>query len=189
MKTIRVGFAFLCFVSVSRLQAGTYSGGSGTEANPYQIATKADLLELGTTTSDYGSAFIMTADIDLSGESFTTAVIAPDTSNTSSGFQGTQFSGTFNGNGHVISNLTIDTEGAYNDYLGLFGYPSGSSCEIRDISLENANISGDPTYTQFAGILCGYTYQVTFSNCYATGAVSGNDCMGGALWIQLLWQL
>ena len=49
------------------------------------------------------------------------APIAPDTVNSST-YQGVGFTGSFDGNGHAIINLTIDTATG-NDYLGLFGYP------------------------------------------------------------------
>ena len=35
-----------------------YSGGSGTEADPYQIASAADLIELGNTTADYSIMYL-----------------------------------------------------------------------------------------------------------------------------------
>ena len=49
-----------------------------------------------------------------------------------------EFTGTFNGGGFTISNLTIDLP-ASND-LGLFGYNTGT---IKDFTLENATISGN----------------------------------------------
>jgi hypothetical protein len=55
-----------------------YSGGFGTETDPYQIATAYDLIALGQATEDYGKHFILTADIDLAGQTFTQAMIAPD---------------------------------------------------------------------------------------------------------------
>ena len=54
----------------------SYSGGSGTEDDPYQIATAADLIELGNDPCNYDKYFILTADIDLSGYSFNRPVIA-----------------------------------------------------------------------------------------------------------------
>ena len=98
--------AFLLAVQASSA-FGTYSGGSGTTGDPYKIATKADLLALAANTADYGKCFILTADIDMEGQVFTTAIIAPDTV-AGSGFSGTSFMGTFDGNGHKISYFTIN---------------------------------------------------------------------------------
>jgi hypothetical protein len=64
-----------------------YGGGSGTAADPYQIATAADLIALGDTPTDYGKHFILTADINLAPnlpgrKVFDNAVIARGVKNT-----------------------------------------------------------------------------------------------------------
>ena len=87
--------------------------GGGTASDPYQIGTKAELLYLAKSTQYYDKYFILTAEIDLAGESFTTAVIRPDVTIGGS-FDGTEFTGSFDGDGHVIRNLTIDTGGINN---------------------------------------------------------------------------
>ena len=147
-----------------------YSGGSGTEAAPYQIANAADLLQLSTDTGNYNKYFILTADIDLSSSgTFTAAVIAP--------YGVGSFSGHFNGAGHKISNMTINT-GAAAYYVGLFGYVYGG--EIKNISLSNANITCGNN-TSYVGGLIG-TGNTTISNCSITGnIIAGNDssCIGG----------
>lgn len=176
-----------------------YSGGSGTAQEPYQIATKADLLTLAGTTADYNKCFIMTADINMGGQEFTTAIIAADTS-PGSNFQGTPFTGVFDGNSHKIANFTIN--GGYNDYLGLFGFISGGS--VKNLGLENCDVNGSydsecvgslaglnrgsisdcySTGTVSAdtdtGGLCGRNEQGSIVNCYSTGNVSGNRSIGG----------
>jgi hypothetical protein len=93
-----------------------YGGGSGTAQDPYQIATAADLILLGESPEDYDKHFILTADIDLDPnlpgrKVFDKAVIAPAKTKY---FEGTSFTGVFDGNGHTISHLTIAGEG----YLG-----------------------------------------------------------------------
>jgi hypothetical protein len=155
----------------------SYSGGAGTEADPYQIATKQDLLDLGTTTADYDKYFILTADIDLVGETFTTAVIAPDTDNASDDFKGAEFTGSFDGNGHVIRNLTIDTDGAENDCLGLFG-KLGSGANVTSLGVKDFVISWN-SISKFVGGLCGYNFSGTVTQCYATGSASGGSYVGG----------
>ena len=149
-----------------------YSGGSGTAGDPYKIGSPADLLALAADTNNYNKHFILTADINLAASgTFTTAVIAPDTSNLAGGFQGVAFTGVFDGNNHTISNLTIDTGGAGNDYLGLFG--SASSGEIKNLGLENVSITGgDDSY--YLGGLAGYNTD-SISVCYSTGAVTGGS--------------
>jgi unsaturated chondroitin disaccharide hydrolase len=167
LKNVIVLAVVLCY-SANLL---AYSGdGNGSEKNPYQIADVNDLLELTSNTSNYTKCFILTADIDLEGETFTTAVIAPDTS-TSSGFQGTQFTGIFNGNSHTISNLTITSP--TQDYVGLFGYV-GSGAQIDNLGIENVNITG----RSFVGGLVGGN-DGSLIHCHATGSVNGERQVGG----------
>jgi beta-lactam-binding protein with PASTA domain len=148
-----------------------YSGGGGTAANPYQIASKADLLTLAATPSDYSKSFILMADIDLTGEIFTAAVIAPDTQG-SSDFQGTAFMGTFDGNGYTIFNLTIAASSQ--DFVGLFGYV-GTDGQVKNLGMENVDITGNLN----VGSLVGHSYRGTITSCHATGRVNGANEIGG----------
>jgi hypothetical protein len=153
-----------------------YAGGSGIAADPYQIATKADLLALGANTVDYGKCFILTADIDLDpnlpgGQIFTTAIIAADTLAGNS-FEGTYFTGRFDGNGHKISHFTIN--GGSNYYLGLFGgiIDYGS---VKNLGIENCSVSGFSYVGGLVGRESGILNFVSISNCYSTGTVSGSS--------------
>jgi hypothetical protein len=146
-----------------------YSGGSGTAEEPYGIATKADLLELAGTTTDYNKCFILTADINMGGQVFTTAIIAKDTS-PSSGFQGTAFTGTFDGNSHKIANFTIN--GGSNDYLGLFG--DINNTEVKNLGLEKISIAAGNN-SDWLGALAGYNDHGSISNCYSTVIITGGN--------------
>jgi hypothetical protein len=165
------GGVVLFFLNAAMAYA--YSGGSGIAGDPYQIANKADLLELASMPADYNKHFILLADIDLSGTNFTTAVIAPDTDPSASGFQGAGFSGVFNGAGFSIHNLSINTGTTENDYLGLFGQVSAGAF-ISRLGLENATVHvGSSSFTggpMLLGSLCAETYG-TISNCFSTGSV------------------
>lgn len=162
---------FFCGL-VSTLFAGTYGGGSGTAADPYKIATKAHLLDLAATTADYSKCFILTANIDLAGETFIAAVIASDTDSSDWEFQGTAFTGAFNGNGYIIHNLTIITDN--HKYLGLFGYVRDKG-QVKNLGIVNANIQGGGSYI---GGICG-TSNGTINCCYATGTFIGNYNVSG----------
>jgi hypothetical protein len=158
---------FVCQVSPCFAK---YSGGAGTADDPYQIATADDLLAMAADTDDYDKYFIITADIDLSDNSFTTAVIAIDTDD-----ELFEFTGDFNGNGHIISNLTINTNGA--GYLGLFG-KIGSTGKIENLRLTNVKITcGDSSY--YLGGLAGDNYGV-ISNCSSSGAIESGVDFGNA---------
>ncbi|MCK4628865.1 MAG: hypothetical protein KAT56_07665 [Sedimentisphaerales bacterium] len=152
-----------------------YGGGTGDPCEPYLISDPCHLDYLGFYPCDWGKSFRLTADIDMSGYSYEKALIAPDRFS-SDGFQGTSFTGEFDGDGHVISNLTIDTSGADNDYLGLFGQidPGG---QVRKLGLENGAVTG--AYgSRYLGGLVGKNYG-SLINCYATGDVIGNSSVGG----------
>ncbi len=152
-----------------------YSGGTGEPNDPYQIASKADLLALAADTNDYSKCFILTADVNMEGQVFTKAIIAPDTSS-SGGFQGTAFTGTFDGNDYKVTNFTIN--GGSNFYLGLFGQiNSGGS--VKNIGLENCTISSY-NYSGYVGSLVGKN-SGSIDNCYSTGTLNGMNVNVGGL--------
>ena len=67
------------------------------------------------------------------------------------------FGGTFDGQGHTVSGIYINSE---NDYQGLFGYNEGT---IKNIGVTESYIKGEYS----VGGVCGYNDDTgTFSNCY-----------------------
>jgi len=145
--------------------AATYSGGSGTEIDPYLISTPQDLLDLANTANeaDWDKHFLMTKDINMTGL-FTP--IARDTDPGTYGFQGTKFTGVFDGGGHAVQNLTINLP--TQDYVGLFGYISGASCQIKNLGMQGGTISGRLD----VGGLVGWNDSGMVTSCYATGSIS-----------------
>ena len=81
------------------------------------------------------------------------------------------FTGTFDGLGHVISNLVIMPSG-YNE-AGLFGQTSNAS--LRNIGLTSATVGGRNN----VGVLVGYMQGGSLVNSYATGQVSRYGANGG----------
>jgi len=158
-----------------------YSGGSGTAQDPYQIATAADLIALGETPEDYDKHFLLTADIDLDPnlpgrKVFDKAVFAPDVNDAADGFQGTSFTGVFDGEGHVISHLTIIGK----DYVGLMGVLQGRA-EVKNLGVADVNVAGSG---RAVGGLVGMsgTGKVGYGSlmeCYSTGSVRGCSQVGG----------
>jgi hypothetical protein len=148
----------------------SYSGGSGTTGAPYQIANKDDLLALAANTADYGKCFILTADINMEGQVFAAAIIAPDT--VAGGyFDGTAFAGTFDGNDHKVTDFTING-GSYG-YIGLFGYIN-SSGSVKNLGLKNFSFSSS---SSDVGGVAGEN-DGSISNCYSMGTVSGGPAGG-----------
>ena len=141
-----------------------YGGGSGEPNDPYLIYTAEQMNAIGANEGDWYKHFKLMSDIDLAGFSYVNALIAPDTNRSRSGFQGTHFTGVFDGNGHTISHLTIAGE----SYLGLFGQ-SGSGAKIANMGLEAVNVNGTGDYV--GGLVGRNAGSITTS--YSTGTVSG----------------
>ena len=148
-----------------------YSGGSGTESDPWQLATPADLIALGGNTGHYDDHFVMTADIDLTGHTFTAAVVAPWDPADPSG--GGYFTGTFDGGGHVIRSLTINAPAAPSGGGGLFGVVDIGG-EVRNLGLVDCSVTGGVYMAGLASCNVG-----TISSCYAIGSVTGDETVGG----------
>jgi len=169
------------FLILAPFAQAQYSGGMGEPNDPYQIATAEDLMLLGESPGDYDKHFILIADIDLDpnlpgGIIFDRAVIAPDMNDITGEFQGTAFTGVFDGNGHTVLNFSYTSTEI--PYVGLFGYMEGA--EIRDLGLLNPNI--DAGTGDYVGSLAGYIKRSTIKNCYAEGViVVGHNSIGGLI--------
>jgi hypothetical protein len=87
------------------------------------------------------------------------------------------FTGSYDGNGHKISNLLINPirdNGAIYNNNAFFGF-TGSASEIKNLRIENFSISGG----RIIGGLVGRNYG-TINNCYSTGSgAMGTDDVGG----------
>ncbi|MCI0498322.1 MAG: hypothetical protein L0Y36_01390 [Planctomycetales bacterium] len=89
-----------------------YGGGSGAAVDPWQIWTPQQMNTIGLNPGDWASHFKLMDDIDMAIYTGTQYNIIGNSSN--------PFAGTFDGNGHVIRNLTYKTTATTN-YVGLFG--------------------------------------------------------------------
>jgi filamentous hemagglutinin family protein len=83
----------------------------------------------------------------------------------------TQFTGSLDGQGRVISNLAIDLP--YTNHVGLFGY-TGAGAVLSNVSLQAATVAGAAR----VGILVGLS-KGTISNASATGTVTADSYGGG----------
>ncbi len=139
------------------LTSGTYSISSAEELA--KLAAMTDNGLIGENTE-----FVLTNDIDLSvystGEGWTPI-----------GSPSKKFTATFDGNGHVVSNLYIYRPNDNNQ--GLFGW--ASNADIKNVGLENVDVTGDCN----VGGLVGNGSNSIISNCYATGDVVGGGWVGG----------
>ena len=156
-----------------------YSGGSGTSGDPYQIATTDDLIELSNTSDDWDKHFIQTDDITFDATEANVDWNGNGSNGPAEGFSpigeddNNPFTGSYDGDGHTISNLYIDRPST--NYVGLFGYTYGSLKKIQNLELLEVNITGGEYYV---GGLVGLNGS-TVSNVYSTGSVTGEDYVGG----------
>jgi len=100
---------------------------------------------------------------------------------------GSSFSGTFDGNGHVIRDLWVEAavsgEEATAWNLGLFGYVTGV---VRNLILEDFHLAGG-VRSQRVGLLAG-TSEGVIENCSATGFIGvGEDSrfVGGLIGVDV----
>jgi photosystem II stability/assembly factor-like uncharacterized protein len=136
-----------------------YDGGSGSEGAPYIISSSDKLVKLCNTPADWNQYFELSIDIDMSGKTFTPIGNATN-----------PFNGGFNGNKHVISNLTITAPKDKLDGTGMFGVLNGKVSNLGII-----NVFGDYTSTAFSnwtrvGVFAGILNPgASIKNCYSKG--------------------
>ncbi|MBN2269214.1 MAG: hypothetical protein JXN61_01280 [Sedimentisphaerales bacterium] len=127
--------------------------GSGSESDPYQIETVDDFLLVGRGRYFWDKHLMLMNDLDLN-DTYTLRIGL---------YEAYQFTGTFNGNNHVIANISISQDNQ--KFLGVFGCVGGG--HISHLGLKNADIRG----RRYAGALVGHLNGGTISQCYATGTV------------------
>lgn len=141
--------------------------GDGTESNPYLINNFKDLLTISEVDDLWDSNFLQTADIDASA----TVGLNHGAGFSPIGYSGNSFTGSYNGQGHIISNLYINKP--LSQGVGLFGKIYNSN--ISNLGLYDTEILG---YFIVGGIV-GQSVSSTIFNSYVTGTVSGEFEVGG----------
>ena len=147
------------------LASGDFAGGSGTESDPYLVATAA---HLNNVRNHLDAHFRQTADINLGLPPW----------NEGEGWQpiggsGNPFTGSFDGGVYVIYNLTIDRPTAANQ--GLFGYLNGAA--VNRAYLENAAVVGQ----NYTGGLTGRADNSVLDFIRLRGQAAGGTYTGGAV--------
>lgn len=154
--------------------------GKGTAARPYQIWAASQLDSLSDHPELWGMHFVLSADVDMAGRVYSKALIAQDVDGSKDGFQGTAFTGSFDGLGFKILNLSITTRTG--DYLGLFGFIAKGAV-VRAVDLENIWIRGGTgttyagTGSDYVGTVAGYNAG-TIADCSAGGTINGHSHVG-----------
>ena len=144
----------------------TYDDGSGTVGDPYDVRNAAQLQCIQT--QGLSANYELVSDIDASGTGDWNGGDGFDPI----GDSGNEFTGTFNGNNHTVSNLTIDRSSE--DFVGMFGY-IGLPGSVTNLGVENITISAGNGVGSLAGWNDG-----SVNESYATGNVSaGGIDIGG----------
>jgi len=147
-----LGIVLLGSTILSPISALAFSSyGAGTVGNPYRIATCAQLSEIDSNLSAY---YVLVANIDCAGSSFTALALSAS------------FTGTLDGQSHTIKNLNIAGS-------GLFSQITGGT--IKNINLSSGSISGSGYVGSIAGIIHG----ATLINVHSSLAIVGEVYNGG----------
>ena len=91
------------------------------------------------------------------------------------------FSGGFDGGGHKIIGLWIDRSST--SFVGLFGYTLDAEFKNLGLEIASPGVKGDYDVGGLIGLQQG---ESSIINCYTTGNVSGNDCVGGLVGVQYI---
>lgn len=148
--------------------AGGFAEGDGTQDNPFQIETAAQLAYFAKTVNE-GEAYlykyiVLTADIDLANKEWTPI-----------GNHSNPFKGNFNGNNHTVTGMQISGE---LDRVGLFGecIKFNVDSAIKNITVKDSVICG----INFVGAIVGYAEGINIENCRSIGnTINGKTDVGG----------
>jgi hypothetical protein len=144
--------------------------GSGTDIDPYVVASVNNLLWVALHPAEWDKVYFLNNDIDASS----TVALFAGRGFPMIGREGQPFTGKFHGNGKTISNLFISASDS--NGVGLFGYANGAV--IDSIGIVNADINGQ----EQVGILIGNADGGTqIRNCYSSGTVAGDRNIGGLI--------
>lgn len=130
-----------------------FAGGDGSAANPYEIATAGDLMQIATNPA---ASYLITADIDCGGVTLKSVE---------------NFTGKLDGDGHTISNLSMRG----NKKVAMFG--TSTNADFRNINFHNCSMelsgSGD------VAILTSTAGECTFSNIHVRNLKVTGDSFSG----------
>ncbi|USG66548.1 InlB B-repeat-containing protein [Brevibacillus ruminantium] len=156
-------------VTLYAMWTAKFAGGDGSAGSPFEIQTVDQLSRVRNALS---ASYKLIADIDLTeylsdgGEGYNGgAGWVPI------GTAGAPFTGTFDGNGKVITGLRINRPAA--DNQGLFGY-TAHNAELQDVGFTGADVTGNNGVGALVGNNNG-----SITNSWVSGTVAGNFAVGG----------
>lgn len=167
-----IAAVFAAGIAGSEKTAGAvnFPDGNGTPENPYIISDYSDLVTLSQLIAEETDAHYAGAYYRVSVKSITVDATGGETF-IPIGSEANPFTGNFDGNGVIISGLTVDSN---DSYVGLFGYV-GADAVISEVGLYKADIA---TNFYYAGGIAGYNAG-NISSCFVHGSISGLQRVGG----------
>ncbi|MBN2314498.1 MAG: IPT/TIG domain-containing protein [Sedimentisphaerales bacterium] len=151
--------------------------GSGEPNDPFLVGTAEQLDRIGTQSRWWNKHFKLTADIDLSeydGQNGrpTFHIIAQDD-------ESERWTGVFDGNDYIISNLTYTP--STSGHAGLFGCIDDPNAQVKRLGLISSRVEHtDAGTNDRVGSLVGLLQDGSITACYAENAnVSGKRRVGG----------
>lgn len=149
--------------------ASGFAGGTGTENDPYQISTAAQLAYFAKNVNAGnwydGEYIILKNNINLNDKEWTPI-----------GTDSHPFRGNFDGGNHTVTRMRISDSSV--DYVGLFGecrkYNGNSA--IKNITVKDSDIHGK----RHVGAIVGYAKEINIENCRSIGnTINGKTNVGG----------
>jgi len=173
---------FICslLLTITPTAFAQFSGGDGTENNPYIITTPAQLAQLATYVNEGNATYNdkhykLGNDLDLSEYQTGNGWNPIGRYEYESSSNNRPFNGFFDGNKRVITNLKINRGGTYHNFVGLFGYVFGT---VKNIGVSvNIDITGNEGRATAGGVV-GYNNGYVL-NCYSIGLISTGTYAGG----------
>lgn len=149
--------------------ASGFAVGTGTENNPYQINTAAELAYFAENVNAGnwydGEYIILKNNINLNNQEWTPI-----------GNHSNSFRGNFDGRNHTVTGMQISNSSA--DYVGLFGECTkfNVNSAIKNITVKDSVICGE----NVVGAIVGYAKEINIENCRSIGnTINGKTDVGG----------
>ena len=133
--------------------------------NAGQLFSFAELVNGG----DYDATAVLTADIDLEGRAWTT-ICSTELYYDSTDYSESVYTGTFDGQGHVIRNYTVKGISDTKCSAGLFGTTKGAT--VKNLGVENMTFELNGASDVRAAAILGQMLEGTLvENCYVINSV------------------
>ncbi|BBF43958.1 hypothetical protein lbkm_2646 [Lachnospiraceae bacterium KM106-2] len=170
--TVGIAVGGQCLASDSALaQSVSFDGGNGTKSNPYQISSAK---QLKLVSKNLKASYVLKRDINLKGTKWK-SIGSVSMNDMKKGNTSKSFSGSFDGDGHTISNFAcVEEKGEI--AVGFFEHNSGI---IKDVTFKNVTSKGSSNSMSVGavtGIDAGTTKNVSL---VGKNKITGTNCVGG----------